>query len=86
MAGPSGPRSIPSSPRWPVASAARKNSGTPSGTVMAIAWLTDALSTPRRVQGADGVHHVIVGGQVVLDHGQHTGAFPGRVLRAGRRP
>jgi len=42
--------------------------------------------TPRRVQGADGVHHVIVGGQVVLDHGQHTGAFPGRVLRAGRRP
>ena len=41
--------------------------------------------TPRRVQGADGVHHVIVGGQVVLDRGQHTGAFPGRVLRAGRR-
>src|SRR5881296_4380819 len=40
--------------------------------------------TPRRVQGADGVHHVIVGGQVVLDHGRHTGAFPGRVLRAGR--
>jgi N-acyl-D-aspartate/D-glutamate deacylase len=41
--------------------------------------------TPRRVQGAEGVHHVIVGGQEVLDHGQHTGAFPGRVLRAGRR-
>jgi N-acyl-D-aspartate/D-glutamate deacylase len=40
--------------------------------------------TPRRVQGADGVHYVIVGGQVVLDHGQHTGALPGRVLRAGR--
>ena len=29
--------------------------------------------------------HVVVGGQVVLDHGEHTGAFPGRVLRAGRR-
>src|SRR2546422_189801 len=41
--------------------------------------------TPRRVQGADGVHHVVVGGQIVLDHGQHTGAFPGRVLRAGGR-
>src|SRR3989454_181440 len=41
--------------------------------------------TPRRVQGADGVHHVVVGGQVVLDHGRHTGAFPGRVLRAGGR-
>jgi N-acyl-D-aspartate/D-glutamate deacylase len=43
--------------------------------------------TPRRVQGAEGVHHVVVGGQVVLDHGVHTGAFPGRVLRAaGPRP
>ncbi len=40
---------------------------------------------PRRVQGAEGVHYVIVGGQVVLDHGQPTGALPGRVLRAGRR-
>jgi N-acyl-D-aspartate/D-glutamate deacylase len=40
--------------------------------------------TPRRVQGADGVHHVIVGGEAVLDHGKHTGALPGRVLRAGR--
>ena len=40
--------------------------------------------TPRRVQGAEGVHHVIVGGQVVLEYGKHTGALPGRVLRAGR--
>lgn len=39
--------------------------------------------TPRRVQAAEGVHHVIVGGQVVMDHGKHTGALPGRVLRAG---
>ena len=39
--------------------------------------------TPRRVQGAEGVSHVIVNGEVVLDHGHHTGAFPGRVLRAG---
>lgn len=39
----------------------------------------------RRVQGAEGVHHVVVGGEVVLDHGKHTGAFPGRVLRAPRR-
>jgi N-acyl-D-aspartate/D-glutamate deacylase len=41
--------------------------------------------TPRRVQGAEGVHHVIVNGEAVLDHGRHSGAFPGRVLRAGRR-
>ena len=40
--------------------------------------------TPRRVQGADGVSHVVVGGQVVLDHGKHTGVLPGRVLRAPR--
>jgi len=38
--------------------------------------------SPRRVQRAEGVEHVIVGGQPVLDHGRHTGAFPGRVLRA----
>jgi N-acyl-D-amino-acid deacylase len=38
--------------------------------------------SPRRVQGATGVDHVIVGGQVVLNHGQHTGALPGRVLRS----
>jgi N-acyl-D-aspartate/D-glutamate deacylase len=40
----------------------------------------------RRVQRADGVDWVVVGGQVVLDHGEHTGALPGRVLRAGSRP
>ena len=41
--------------------------------------------SPRRVQGATGVDHVVVGGEVVLNHGQHTGALPGRILRAGRR-
>jgi N-acyl-D-amino-acid deacylase len=41
--------------------------------------------TPRRVQGADGVEHVIVGGEPVFDHGKHTGAYPGRVLRAPHR-
>jgi N-acyl-D-aspartate/D-glutamate deacylase len=40
--------------------------------------------TPRRVQGASGVHQVIVGGEVVMDEGKHTGALSGRVLRAGR--
>src|SRR5437762_8889606 len=40
--------------------------------------------TPRRVQGAEGVDWVVVNGQVVLDHAQPTGAFPGRVLRANR--
>jgi N-acyl-D-amino-acid deacylase len=48
-------------------------------------WQDGPNGTPRRVQGAEGMHHVIVGGQVVLEHGKHTGAFPGRVLRAPRR-
>jgi hypothetical protein len=34
------------------------------------------------VQGAEGVHHVVVNGQVVLNHNRHTGALPGRVLRS----
>jgi N-acyl-D-amino-acid deacylase len=40
--------------------------------------------SPRRVQGALGMEYVIVAGEVVLDHGKHTGALPGRVLRAPR--
>jgi N-acyl-D-aspartate/D-glutamate deacylase len=40
---------------------------------------------PRRVQGADGIPHVIVGGQAVMQDGKHTGAFPGRILKAPRR-
>jgi N-acyl-D-amino-acid deacylase len=41
--------------------------------------------TPRRVQGATGVDYVVNHGQVVLDHGRHTGAFPGRILRSTAR-
>ena len=40
--------------------------------------------SPRRVQGATGIDHVIVGGKVVIDHGKPTGALPGRILRSGR--
>jgi N-acyl-D-aspartate/D-glutamate deacylase len=45
-------------------------------------WHDGPSGEPRRVQEAEGVHHVIVNGQVVLNHGQHTGALPGRVLRS----
>jgi N-acyl-D-amino-acid deacylase len=41
--------------------------------------------SPRRVQRAEGVEYVVVGGEAVFDHGQHTGAFPGRVLRSPQR-
>ena len=40
--------------------------------------------TPRRVQGAEGVHHVIVNGQAVLDHGRHTARSRGGC--SARRP
>ncbi len=35
----------------------------------------------RMKQLAEGVHYTIVNGQVLLDHGRHTGALPGKVLR-----
>jgi hypothetical protein len=31
------------------------------------------------------VEHVMVAGEHVLEHGKHTGALPGRVLRAPKR-
>jgi N-acyl-D-aspartate/D-glutamate deacylase len=45
-------------------------------------WHDGPAGTPRRVQGAEGVHHVVVNGQVVLDQNRPTGALPGRVLRS----
>ncbi len=35
-------------------------------------------------QLATGMHYVFVNGVMVLDHGQHTGAMPGRVVRGSR--
>jgi N-acyl-D-amino-acid deacylase len=32
----------------------------------------------------EGIPYVIVNGRVVIDHGRHTGVFPGRALRRGR--
>lgn len=36
-------------------------------------------------QHPDGIPFVIVNGEVVVDHGEHTGARPGRALRHSRR-
>jgi N-acyl-D-amino-acid deacylase len=35
-------------------------------------------------QFPDGIEHVIVNGELVVDGGRHTGALPGRALRRGR--
>jgi N-acyl-D-aspartate/D-glutamate deacylase len=34
-------------------------------------------------QYSEGIVHVIVNGQLVLEDGRHTGAKPGKVLRRG---
>ena len=36
-------------------------------------WHDRPAGTPRRVQGAEGAHHVVVNGQVVLDHNRPHG-------------
>ena len=38
----------------------------------------------RFVQRAEGVHRVVANGFVLYADGQHSGALPGQVLRAGR--
>ena len=35
----------------------------------------------RMKEMATGVHYTVVNGEVLLEHGQHTGALPGRLLR-----
>ena len=40
---------------------------------------TNSFEKPKSY--ADGVPYVIVNGTLVIDHGQHTGAKPGRALR-----
>ena len=37
-------------------------------------------------QYPDGIDVVVVNGQIVIDHGIHTGATPGRALRRGAPP
>jgi len=39
---------------------------------------------PRFVQRAVGVEHTIVNGVPFMEHGEHTGELPGRLLRSGR--
>jgi N-acyl-D-aspartate/D-glutamate deacylase len=64
---------------------------TDRGLVRPGCWADLTLFDPERVidratyanpfQYSDGIEYVIVNGEVVLDHGKHTGACPGRVVR-----
>ena len=37
---------------------------------------------PRLIQEAEGIHMVLVNGEVTLEEGKHTGALPGQVVRS----
>lgn len=50
-------------------------------TVFGPETVIDRATYTEPFQYSDGIHHVIVNGQLVLENGQHTGARPGRVLR-----
>jgi N-acyl-D-aspartate/D-glutamate deacylase len=38
----------------------------------------------RLIMPAQGVQYTVVNGTVLYDHGKHSGAFPGQVLRSGQ--
>lgn len=40
----------------------------------------------RRKQLAQGIEWTLVNGDVLLEHGEHTGAYPGKVIRNGATP
>ena len=52
-------------------------------TVFDPARVADQSTYPEPHRYATGVSTVVVGGEVVIDGGDHTGALPGRVLRRG---
>ncbi len=37
---------------------------------------------PRYIQHARGIHYAVVNGSLLMKHGSHTGAYPGKVLRS----
>jgi N-acyl-D-aspartate/D-glutamate deacylase len=39
---------------------------------------------PRVVAAAEGIHHVLVNGVAIIEHGKPTSARPGTLLRAGQ--
>ena len=44
-------------------------------------WVNDLPGGKRRlIERAEGIAYTVVGGQVLFDHGEHQGVFPGRVM------
>lgn len=53
-------------------------------TVFDAATILDKGTFTDPIQFPDGIAYVIVNGEVAVDHGAHTGALNGRVIRRGR--
>ncbi len=53
-------------------------------TVFDAAHVIDNATFEKPHQYATGIQYVVVNGRVVLDHGQHTGARPGMILKRQR--
>ena len=53
-------------------------------TVFDAATILDKGTFTDPIQFPDGIAYVIVNGEVAVDHGTHTGALNGRVIRRGR--
>ena len=46
-------------------------------------WANDLPGGKRRlIERAEGIAYTLVGGQVLFDHGEHQGVFPGRVMHS----
>ena len=44
-------------------------------------WVNDLPGGKQRlIERAEGIAYTVVGGQVLFDHGEHQGVFPGRVM------
>jgi len=52
-------------------------------TIFDLATLEDNATYDRPTRSPTGIDWVLVNGVVVIDHGRHTGARPGQVLRGG---
>ena len=50
-----------------------------------ILTIPDAMGLGLYFAEGEGISHVIVNGEVLFEHGRHTGALPGRVIRSVER-
>lgn len=57
-----------------------REGGWADAVVFDLATIEDLATYDMPTRSPRGIDYVVVNGQVVIDHGRHTGARPGRVL------